>query len=268
MRLSDLDIIDETNHYYTAFCPFHNDVNTPNLKIQKDGEYAGHYKCWACGTYGKLEDLAYNRVKVITRRQKLIPINWNKLNEYYTALSRFDILQPLATTLHIPLWTLIRLGIGYDGENTTYPVRNANNNIIGVMLRTPEGFKKMVTGSCIGLYIPAIELRPSDTTLVICEGMSDTAALLPIHWWTIGMYNCETPLEIIYDYTNKHKPKKVIMFPDGDAPGLKGFKKVAAKLSDITDVIICELPNGYDVRSYLNDKPEEAKKFILGCTHG
>jgi len=267
MKLSDLNIVDETNDYYIAFCPFHNDVNTPNLTVNKAGEYVGRYKCWACGKWGSVDDMDEVVTMTVPKSVSQCIINWNYLNNHYRQLgihNRSKILG-LARELGVPLWTLDALGIGYDNTAYTFPVYNDKYICIGIARRFKSA-KCMVKGSGVGLYISDCSF--DNKTLVVCEGVSDVAAMLPIHRRTIGMFNREIPLDVLADYIMKDPPSKIVIMADGDNPGITGAKKIASKIVDIAETLVCPMPDGYDVRSYLNSEPDKAKDYILRCING
>lgn len=276
MKLRDFNIVDECNHYYTAFCPKHNDVNTPNVTITKVGRYIGHWKCWACGKSGIVSDMILEGINktIIHKPKQKVDINWKSLNRYYVNKGKLnsDKLLALANNLDLPLWTLVQIGVGYDGKAYTFPVHNADKEIIGIALRYPDGNKRMVRGSGVGIYLGNGVLDVSwariRNRLVICEGATDLAAMMHIYTTAIGMFNNETPIEIVYNYILKHKPDETIIFPDGDTPGVTGANKLARKIMDITHVKVFPMPVGYDVRHYCTEKGREATAYILECIHG
>jgi len=276
MKLQDFNIVDECNHYYTAFCPIHNDVNTPNVTITRIGKYIGHWKCWACGEEGVVSDMILQGINktIIHKPKQRVDINWKSLNRYYINKGKLNSskLLGLADSLDLPLWTLVQLGVGYDGRAYTFPVHSADEEIIGIALRFPDGSKKMVRGSEIGIYLGNNMLdipgaSHSKSRLVICEGATDLATIRRIHSTAIGMFNNETPIEIVYNYILKHKPAETIIFPDGDTPGVSGANKLARRIMDITHVKVFPMPPGYDVRQYCTEKGREAIVYILECIH-
>jgi len=275
MKLQDFNIVDECNHYYTAFCPIHNDVNTPNVTITRIGKYIGHWKCWACGEEGVVSDMVLQGINktIIHKPKQRVGINWKSLNRYYINKGKLNSskLLELADSLDLPLWTLVQLGLGYDGKAYTFPVHNEDGEIIGIALRFPDGSKRMVRGSEVGIYLGSNVLDVSwariRNRLVICEGATDLATMLRIYSTAIGMFNNETPIEIVYNYILKHKPAETIIFPDGDTPGVNGANKLARRIMDITHVKVFPMLAGYDVRKYFAEKDREAVSYILECIH-
>jgi phage/plasmid primase-like uncharacterized protein len=61
--------------------------------------------------------------------------------------------------------------------------------VIGVRLRAENGQKWAVSGSRQGLFIPDGQSAPDDPVLV-CEGPTDTAALLDLGFYAIGRPSC------------------------------------------------------------------------------
>ena len=274
MKLEDFNIVDECTHYYTAFCPKHNDVNTPNVTITRIGKYIGHWKCWACGAHGVVSDMILDGINktIICKPKQKVDINWKSLNRYYVNKGKLnsDKLLELADNLDLPLWTLVNLGLGYDGGAYTFPVYNEDAEIIGIALRFPDGSKRMVRGSKIGIYSGnnICDIPDNSSKLVICEGATDLATIKRIYPTAVGMFNNENPIEIVYNYILKYKPAETIIFPDGDTPGVSGANKLACRIMDITHVKVFPMLAGYDIRKYYAEKGREAITYILECIHG
>lgn len=92
----------------------------------------------------------------------------------------------LADLLGIPAHVLRRCGIGWadSPERWCVPERDDLGRVVGISYRHACGMKTSAVGGKRGLVIPS---RPAeDGTLYVCEGMSDTAAMLAAGRRAIG----------------------------------------------------------------------------------
>jgi DNA primase len=110
-------------------------------------------------------------------------------------------------------------------------MKNPTGAIIGVRLRTPDGFKYSVTGSREGLFLP----NSSDNNLVgplfIVEGATDTAALLDLGFHNVaGRPSCTGGIKLLVALATSYRTKEVIVVADGDPPGILGARNLATKL--------------------------------------
>ncbi len=127
-----------------------------------------------------------------------------------------------------------------------YPMKDGENNFVGIRLRNEEGRKWAVTGSRQGLFIPCVKL--SDP-LYICEGPTDTAAALSIGLCAIGKPSCNCNTEQISILVKRNNIKKVVIVSDQDEPGLRGAETLSKELK-ISNCII--LPPAKDMREFVN----------------
>ena len=120
-----------------------------------------------CGDAGYLHILKPGDFKpkpVVKKRPATI--NWHTLNRCYTESVKEQFKDGLGTvhkTIHdlstvfgVSRESLASLENGWDGEAYTFPVRNADDEIVGITRRWPDGTKGMVKGSQVGIYIPRI----------------------------------------------------------------------------------------------------------------
>ena len=97
-------------------------------------------------------------------------------------------LEDHALQLGVSTESLVRLGVGWDGEAWTFPMVNAYRRIIGILRRFPDGRKLCVKGGRAGLFIPAG--LPDAGEVLICEGPTDAAALITIGFDAVGRASC------------------------------------------------------------------------------
>lgn len=155
-------------------------------------------------------------------------INWNTLNDCY--IDSF-----LHNRIHYPpfnasLNTLQAMGTGFDSETYTFPVRNANDEIIGISRRWPDGTKGMVKGSQVGIFIPRLNWDNLET-LFICEGASDTATALDMGLKAIGRLSCQTGRDHIIKWCVQKKPTQIVIVADNDSAGITGAKILGVDIS-------------------------------------
>jgi len=116
-------------------------------------------------------------------------IDWQQLVTDYQAAVETTALEALARQLTVSCAALKALGIGWDGEAWTLPMRNGQGQIIGIMRRFPDGKKICRPGSHLGLYVPQINGHGT-ATLLVAEGASDVACLLDRGFAAIGRPSC------------------------------------------------------------------------------
>lgn len=161
----------------------------------------------------------------------------------------------LAGRLGVSPLALVGLGLGWDGAAWTIPMFNHVRNVIGVHRRFPDGRKRAIRGSKNGLFIP-VNLA-SEGLLLICEGASDTAALLTLGFAAIGRPGCLGGARIIRALA---KRRRVVIVADQDGPGQDGAERLAAALRGVcsTVAVITPPPDIKDSRAWVQ----------AGATHG
>lgn len=264
IKLSNLKIAREDKSDIWCYCPFHNDKKTPNLLISKTGKFAGHFKCFACGAFGKV-DMEGKRKNVMPK-SKPNSINWAALNKLYESNYRigvapFDKWDVSKNTLHL-------MRIGWDGESHTFPVCNAKKEMIGIQRIYPDNSKKMVNGSRVGIIIPLY--TNFKQSLIITEGISDTAMAVELSWNVIGRLSCSCGEDIIVEIVKNHRTPKIIIIGDNDIAGIKGMNKLRESLATRLNHkgvygIIPE--KGSDLREWVNlSEKNQIKQYIKNIT--
>ena len=110
---------------------------------------------------------------------------------------------------------------GNGRETAAFPMMNPECRIVGVRLRGDDGRKWCIRGSRQGLFIAAVQ---AEERVVICEGPTDTAALLTAGIWAIGRPSCNGCEEWTGQVT---KGKAAIILADADGPGRLGAAALA-----------------------------------------
>jgi hypothetical protein len=158
-----------------------------------------------------------------------------------------DRLQALADDLGLSVVSLQRLGIGWSGAYRawTFPMFAAACGVLrvdGIRVRRPSGDKLAMTGSRNGLFVPggldrhddaqpigAIIAR--DNPLFICEGPTDTAAMLDLGFHAIGRPSCSGGTAHVVALVASMRSPDVVLMADADAPGQRGAAALAKTLS-------------------------------------
>lgn len=250
--MKQLVIVEENEHEIIAYCPFHNDIKRPNLLISKTGEFAGFYKCWACGAWGRAKDLGLDiNSKVYKKEHKYFnSINWAGLSYSYEQRVinefRYNIMQ---NKWDVSVKILKQLQLGWSGEAFTFPLRNEIFEIIGIQRQFLDGSKKAINGSRLGLIIP----QDVDFTgfVICCEGTHDVATVLDLGFQAIGRPGANSVVSIA---VNLLKGCKVLIIPDNDEVGIMGGGKLAVALKK---TCVCNI---MDVKEF--DSCKDISEFI------
>ena len=101
--------------------------------------------------------------------------------------------------------------------------------IRGIRLRAVDGSKWAVRGGRDGLFLPLGD--PTEDRLLICEGVSDCAALLDLRFGNVvGRPSCSGGTRLIVELVKVRKPREAVIVADADAPGLRGANALASVL--------------------------------------
>ena len=123
----------------------------------------------------------------------------------------------------------IRAGWSQSKGAYTFPMRNGKGQVCGVRLRYPSGKKSSVKGSRNGLFMdPDVEM-PRSGRVYVCEGPTDTAAMLSLGLVAVGRPSCNTGSKFLCDlipFANE-----CVVVADKDKPGRDGAKLVATQLA-------------------------------------
>lgn len=136
--------------------------------------------------------------------------------QYQQAMAPADYVH-LSDSLGLTAPSLDGLGVGravqYLEGTYSFPMRDASDNIIGVRLRSAQGHKWAVYGSRSGLFYGSME---PECDLYICEGPTDTAALMDMGFCAVGKPSCNAGNDLIVQLVKKINPKSVVIVADVD----------------------------------------------------
>jgi DNA primase len=112
---------------------------------------------------------------------------------------------------------------------------DASGLVVGIRLRRPDGRKLSVRGGKEGLFIPAD--LPDGGRLLICEGPTDTAALLDLGFSAVGRPSCTGGTRHLVELVRLRRPSELVIVADGDGPGQRGAEGLAATLAAYCAVV-------------------------------
>jgi hypothetical protein len=97
---------------------------------------------------------------------------------------------------------------------------DAHGQAVGIRLRTDLGRKFAAKGSKEGLFLPT----DFDGTglVLICEGPTDTAAMLDLGFQAVGRPSCTGGAALLVALVKRHRPGEVAIVADNDGPGQEG----------------------------------------------
>jgi len=268
-----IKVIRETEDNIYCLCPFHPDTKE-SLCIHKTGFYAGQYRCWGCDAQGWAKDLGIQVDAKPTKKKKVV--NWDALatqvNEEGT------ILPNLAKEWKVNFSNLRQLGYGWRKNYHYFLMRNEFYQIIGIQKRYFNGRKICMDRSKLGLFLPLI--FPRCDSLLIAEGVSDTAVALNLGFAAIGRPSCNTGSRLIARWLQEHNPalfvsngvlrhkwdKIVIVSDTGNQNEIDGAIKLRNYLTKHWRVDIIK-PEAKDLRAYRDlIGHEKTKNWLLEMT--
>jgi DNA primase len=134
-------------------------------------------------------------------------------------------------------------------------MKDIAGRVLGIRLRRPNGFKLAVTGSREGLFIPGLDNQANETSpLLICEGPTDTAALLDMGFSHVaGRPSCTGGVKLLVELVRSRGRPEVVVVADADKPGRRGAENLASVLLVYTPAVrIIQPPVGQkDARDWL-----------------
>jgi hypothetical protein len=162
---------------------------------------------------------------------------------------RPDALEHVAGLLGLPSGALERLGVGWSPSHqaTTWPMRDADGNVIGIRLRCPRTARKWAfTGSAAGLVFDplAMSKRAPGGRVWFAEGPTDAAALLSVGLDAIGVPSAGGAVDLVVALARRVKPAEVVIVADADDAGQRGAERLRDALLIVSTVRIVSPPKG------------------------
>jgi hypothetical protein len=158
-------------------------------------------------------------------------IDWAAMLRRFERDTQKAKVERLAVSLGVSAGSLSRLGIVWVARRHAwgFPMHDAAHQVIGIRLRTKSGFKFAVTGSQNGLFWS--EDLTGAGPLLICEGPTDTAAILDLGYDAIGRPSCAGAVEMVIEVVQRLRRQDVVVVADTDGPGIGGADRVAQALT-------------------------------------
>ncbi len=153
--------------------------------------------------------------------------------------------------------SLLQLGTSCRGRGCwTFPMMDAAASVVGIRLRTEDGFKYAIAGGKQGLFIPTGLDTPD--RLFVAEGATDTAALLDLGFAAVGRPSCNSGARILVGLVNSLRPSEIVIVGDGDEPGIRGAESLTAVLRAYVRIVrTIYPPDGIkDVRAWKNSSSD------------
>ena len=121
---------------------------------------------------------------------------------------------------------MLRVGWSANSDAFSFPMYRAGQRVIGIRLRSMAGKKWAVKGSRQGLFMPVAWSAPRKGIL-ICEGPTDTAAMLSLGFNAIGRPSAMGSHAMVEEAVAGHS---VCIISDSDEVGLNSAQKLAEHL--------------------------------------
>jgi 5S rRNA maturation endonuclease (ribonuclease M5) len=162
----------------------------------------------------------------------------------------------LASRLGVTENSLRLLNVGWFSQNAAwiFPMLRTGSRLLGIRTRPRNGKKFAIKGSKNGLFIP--NNLPSGGVVYVCEGESDTAALLSCGLYAVGRPSCNSGDRLVRELLEKYN---VVVCADRDGVGRKGAETLAEYLNiHCTGVTMMLPPDKYkDMREWFNGEGKE-----------
>jgi hypothetical protein len=223
-------------------------------------------RCGEAGWLHRLQDRPWYPTHRILRAVTLLPANspghdLERLAAQYRAAVDARRLFQLARSLRLSVEALTALGIGWSSDHGawSFPMSDARGNVLGIRLRRSNGFKFSVKGGREGLFIPRRVGQgrsgsvPGGTSLVICEGATDAAALLDMGLDNVvGRPSCTGGVKLLVELVRLRQRPEVVIIADNDAPGRRGAENLASILAKYGPAVrVVQPPDGIkDARAW------------------
>lgn len=172
---------------------------------------------------------------------------WPELVRVFRAAATGELVAKLALSLGVAAVSLIALDIGLTTDAWTFPMSSKPGVVCGIRYRAEDGRKWAYRGSRNGVFAP-VELHGVGP-LLICEGPTDTAAMLDLGFDAVGRASCLSNVEQMPAFA---AGRDVVVVADGDAAGIRGATKMATALqSHCPSVCVIRPPDGIkDARAW------------------
>lgn len=165
---------------------------------------------------------------------------------------RHETLSAAAANLGLDTDSMNAIGVGYyqHANALAFPMRDSfTNKIVGIRLRAENGRKWAYAGSKSGLFYDTRVLDDDfavdTTTLYVCEGPTDTAALIGLGFeFVAGRPSCNDGNQKVSQLIRATRCKAVVIVSDSDEPGLAGADILAGEIRGMVESVKVIQPTG------------------------
>lgn len=236
------------------WCSFTNDgaVRCMRVEVPPQG-WVINKKHYDGGTTYRPEGEEQFRAKYVKRRPVVekpaldfMPMSM----EFWGACSENQA-DELANDLGIEGGILLRLlGLGWSEQHQAYsfPMFATPYKCVGIRLRTKQGDKFAVKGSKNGIFL--VDSTPVPDKVFVCEGPTDTAAMMQLGFQAMGRPSCSGGIDYLRSML---KGREVVIVSDHDSPGRAGANKLANELMYTNKSVKIIEPPRKDMRAWLNN---------------
>jgi hypothetical protein len=212
-----------------------------------------------CQNGGWLHDLGAASQPLPPRQPKEPTVDVRALLERWDKWTNETQIERLARLLHVDMQSLLALNVVWAEEHDAwaFPMVDAACNVTGVRLRNEKGEKWAVRGGKNGVFLPKYKAARQ---AYICEGPTDTAALLSIGLFAIGRPSCNEGAAILSELLPRLGVRTAVIVGDHDTdkerpdgttynPGVDG----SVRLSEALPIPNCVwIPPTKDARDFVN----------------
>ena len=184
------------------------------------------------------------------------PVRFSRMAEVMRSRMSPIAMEHCAGLLGLPSDPLVRLSVGWSPfhQASTWPMRDADGNVIGIRLRCPKSSRKWaVTGSKAGLiYDPNSMRERGGGRLWVVEGPTDTAALLSIGIDAVGVPSAGGSCDLLVDLARRMRPEQLVIVADADDAGRHGAERIRDAVVIVAPVRMINTPGGIkDARAWV-----------------
>ena len=143
-----------------------------------------------------------------------------KVNRSTTTMAQFI---SFSESLKVSPESLIGIGAAWSPAHRawSFPMYDGAGNIVGIRLRSIEGFKWAVPGSRQGVFVPIQSVKHNHIAF-LPEGPTDTAAALSLGFYAIGRPTCNFDSSVMKDTLRRLGIYQVVIVEDNDKPDRLG----------------------------------------------
>ncbi len=190
-------------------------------------------------------------------------VDFERMLTTYREKTDLEAVARHAEHLGVQRGSLYTLGIVWAAPHQAwaFPMRDIKGVVVGLRLRNERGEKWAVQGSKEGLFTP-MDIAPAvDEPVFVCEGPTDTAAMLSLGLYSLGRPSCTACLDLLTKMLRR-RPVVIVgdrdepkIRPDGTTwlPGQEGAERLAdaLALSGAASVKLIYPLKGKDARAWL-----------------